>query len=199
MAVIVKGGTLPDTGVTKNEVYALVDNATVSSIVNADIDAGAAIADTKLATISTAGKVNTTALVTTSQAAGDVMYNDGTNWVRLTKDAGKYLKSGASAASWDTPATSTTLGTWASRSNDSVYQAATDGFVVAYCNTSQGKQTLIGFTDSSNPPTTARCIVRNSGDAEHMSIMFPVRKGDYYKATGSYFSTGAINWIPLGT
>jgi hypothetical protein len=39
----------------------------------------------------------------TSQAAGDVVYFDGTNWVRLGKDEGKFLKSGASAVSWDTP------------------------------------------------------------------------------------------------
>jgi len=38
------------------------------------------------------------------QAAGDVLYFDGNNWVRLAKDVGKYLKSGASAVSWDTPA-----------------------------------------------------------------------------------------------
>lgn len=43
-------------------------------------------------------------LAIASQAAGDILYFDGTNWVRLAKDAGKYLKSGASAVSWDTPA-----------------------------------------------------------------------------------------------
>ena len=39
-----------------------------------------------------------------SQATGDVLYYDGEEWVRLAADAGKYLKSGASAPSWDTPA-----------------------------------------------------------------------------------------------
>lgn len=38
-----------------------------------------------------------------SAAAGDILYFNGTNWVRLAKDVGKYLKSGASAVSWDTP------------------------------------------------------------------------------------------------
>ena len=37
MATITKGGTLPDTGVTKAEVYALVDSATITGIVNADV------------------------------------------------------------------------------------------------------------------------------------------------------------------
>lgn len=37
-------------------------------------------------------------------AAGDIQYFNGTNWVLLTKDSGKYLKSGDAAVSWDTPA-----------------------------------------------------------------------------------------------
>jgi len=43
-------------------------------------------------------------LTLTDETAGDVIYFDGTNWVTLEKDAGKYLKSGAAAVSWDTPA-----------------------------------------------------------------------------------------------
>lgn len=39
-------------------------------------------------------------LTIASEAAGDVLYFNGTNWVRLAKDEGKYLKSGASAVSW---------------------------------------------------------------------------------------------------
>lgn len=36
-----------------------------------------------------------------SEAAGDIIYYNGSNWVVLAKDAGKFLKSGASAVSWD--------------------------------------------------------------------------------------------------
>jgi hypothetical protein len=58
--------------------------SSVNNIVNAQISSGAAIADTKLATISTAGKVNTTALVTTSQAQGDILIATGAStWERL--------------------------------------------------------------------------------------------------------------------
>lgn len=35
------------------------------------------------------------------QVAGDILYFDGTNWIRLAKDENKYLKSGASAPAWD--------------------------------------------------------------------------------------------------
>jgi hypothetical protein len=48
-------------------------------------------------------------LAIASQAAGDILYFNGTNWVRLAKDAGKYLKSGDAAVSWDTPAGSGTV------------------------------------------------------------------------------------------
>ncbi|MGD0336717.1 MAG: hypothetical protein ABSB18_06420 [Candidatus Omnitrophota bacterium] len=39
-------------------------------------------------------------LTITSQAAGDILYFDGSNWVRLAKDIGKYLKSGDNVVSW---------------------------------------------------------------------------------------------------
>lgn len=42
-------------------------------------------------------------LTIASEAAGDILHFDGSNWVRLAKDEGKYLKSGASAVSWDEP------------------------------------------------------------------------------------------------
>lgn len=36
-----------------------------------------------------------------SQAQGDVLYFNGSAWIRLGKDAGKYLKSGDAAPAWD--------------------------------------------------------------------------------------------------
>lgn len=57
MSSITRTATLPDSS-NKSDFYSLVDSSTVGSIVNADIDASAGIVDTKLATISTAGKVN---------------------------------------------------------------------------------------------------------------------------------------------
>ena len=48
--------------VTNTKLHSLVDSGTVTNIVNDDIDASAAIADSKLAQITTAGKVSGTAL-----------------------------------------------------------------------------------------------------------------------------------------
>lgn len=42
-------------------------------------------------------------LTIAGEAAGDILYFDGSNWVILAKDQDKYLKSGASAVSWDDP------------------------------------------------------------------------------------------------
>jgi len=73
-------------------------------ISNANISGSAAIADTKLAQITTGGKVSFTALTVASQAAGDIMYFNGTNWVRLAKGtAGQRLtiNSGETAPEWE--------------------------------------------------------------------------------------------------
>lgn len=61
--VITRGNTVPDT-YYKADIHNLVDqaSATVSNIVNADIDSAAAIADTKLAQITTASKVSGSAI-----------------------------------------------------------------------------------------------------------------------------------------
>jgi uncharacterized membrane protein len=69
--------------VTAAKLNDIASTSTISGIVNAEIDANAAIVDTKLATITTAGKVNITALVASSQATGDLIYYSGSAWVRL--------------------------------------------------------------------------------------------------------------------
>lgn len=90
---ITRGTTLPDTA-SKADFHNLVDTATgtTSNIVNADIDSAAGIVDTKLATISTSQKVNTSALVTTSQAQGDILYaSSSTAWTRLGAGTSGYI------------------------------------------------------------------------------------------------------------
>ena len=60
---ITRGTTLPDSS-GKADFHALIDNATatLTNVVNADIDAAAAIADSKLAQITTASKVSGAAI-----------------------------------------------------------------------------------------------------------------------------------------
>ena len=77
MATITKGKTFTNGElVTPATIHQLVDAATISGIVNADISASAAIVDTKLAQISTAGKVlpaavQGTAVITTDSRLSD--------------------------------------------------------------------------------------------------------------------------------
>jgi hypothetical protein len=61
MATFTHGTALPDTA-NKTDFYATMDTGTVTGIVNADVSNSAAIADTKLAQITTASKVSGAAL-----------------------------------------------------------------------------------------------------------------------------------------
>jgi hypothetical protein len=72
MATLTKGKTFTNGElVTPANLHQMVDAATVANIVNADIAANAAIADTKLATISTANKVSQSAVTNlTTDLAG---------------------------------------------------------------------------------------------------------------------------------
>jgi hypothetical protein len=102
MATVTVTTSLPDSA-DKSDFYGIINNATVTEIVNADISASAGIVDTKLATISTANKVNITALTATNQVDGDVIYFNGTAWTRLgIGTAGQTLKvnGGATAPVW---------------------------------------------------------------------------------------------------
>jgi hypothetical protein len=61
MATVTVQNTLPDSA-NKSDFYSIVNNSTVTGIVNADLSPSAAVVDTKLATINTAGKVDGSAI-----------------------------------------------------------------------------------------------------------------------------------------
>ena len=74
MANVTKGKTFINGDlVTPAALHQLVDSATVSNIANADIASGAGIADTKLATIASAGKVANTATTATEFASSNTI------------------------------------------------------------------------------------------------------------------------------
>jgi hypothetical protein len=77
MATITKGKTFVNGElVTPEKLHQLVDAATLSPLVNADIASNAAIADTKLAQISTAGKVLPAAVQGTAVITSDSRLSD---------------------------------------------------------------------------------------------------------------------------
>lgn len=108
------------------------------------------------------------------------------------------------------------LGSEASRSEATNYQAATDGFFIGlmYAPNSggyPGVYRMIGSTGSSSPATTSRGGGYLYGhanaqycDGQHVTFCIPVKKNQYYRAdasaqTGSYLSsmTRQYAWIPI--
>ena len=83
MAQVTKGGTLPNSA-AKTDFYTMIDSATVTGIVNADIASNAAIADTKLAQITTTNKVNVSAITGTLPVANGGTGSATQNYVDLT-------------------------------------------------------------------------------------------------------------------
>ena len=91
------------------------------SIVNADINAAAAIADTKLATISTAGKVNNSATTATDANTGSTI---------VARDASGNFTAGTITADFDRSANTTvTAGTYGSASLVPVLTVDASGFI----------------------------------------------------------------------
>ena len=95
-------------------------------------------------------------------------YCNGTQWVAVNASGGGI-----------------SFGEWENKSIDTVYQAMTDGIVVAYMipHTSGPARSLAGYTDSNSSPTTivARTVQYWGGYAG--TISFPVKQGDYWKVT----------------
>ena len=102
--------------------------------------------------------------------------------------------------------TSKSLGAWVNKSGSvaggtlASTLAATDLFVSAYMDSNSADATVIGYTDSSNPPTTvvAKAVLDRSSETVFACITFPVKSGDYYKLDfvgGS--GTPVVRTIPL--
>jgi hypothetical protein len=85
------------------------------------------------------------------------------------------------------------FGSWETKNNNTVYQAETDGFVLASSPYVSGPQ-VIGYTDSSNPPTILRIQCGVDSSTTYHAITMPVRKDDYWKVTGA----ATIYWVPFG-
>lgn len=203
MAVVTHGSTLPDSA-QKTDFYGIVDNATVTSIVAADLSASAGINDTQLNTISTAGKVNTSAL--TGQIAN-------ANLAQLITPA---LVSGASltllpnipsgAGLVPKANIGRNLGTWdASKTIGQIYQATTDTWVVGWMAGSSGNPLLNVVTDSSATPTVVRDFIPGSitSTSSPGFVKTLVKYNDYFEVSinlnGGTVSSSGMYVLPISS
>lgn len=88
---------------------------------------------------------------------------------------------------------STIFGSWVTRSNATVYYAATDGIVCAY-GADAGSSIAIR-TDSGNPPTMVRVRDSQSNTNGFGSVTCPVKKGDYWSTENA---VAGVLWLPIG-
>lgn len=141
MATITKGKTFTSNEtVTPTKLNDLVDKATISGIVNADIAPNAAIADTKLATISTAAKVANSATTATNLNTANAI---------VARDASGNFSAGTITASLS--GNSSSASQWANGRNLSL-----TGDVTATLST------VNGSTNVSAAATIAKSAVTNS-------------------------------------
>lgn len=203
----VSGATIKSSEHNNNE--NTIYNEFNGNISNANLSASAAIADTKLAQITTGGKVSTAALTgsysnvnLTEGSAPTTAANEGALYTKDTSgqpelfyreesDGDEIQLTSAGAINYG-------LGTWTSRTKDTVYQASTDLIVVAlYVPTNAQTGAISGITDSSATPSTVRVKCgQNSGNANvnnMLSITFPVKKDDYWKVEQS----GSANSVTI--
>jgi hypothetical protein len=150
MSIITRSGTLPDSA-GKADFYALVDSATVGTILNADVDASAAIAASKIA----------------GNAQGDIPYADGTPSslaLLAAGTAGLFLMTGGAGAnpSWASP-TGYKVGTFSIDTTTATGTQAITGVgftpkaVVFFAVQSNSVEVSFGFDDG----TDARAISYN--------------------------------------
>ncbi len=172
---IANAGALANVGnLTVNTDKFTIDAATGNVVVAGTLNVAGAAEIIGVATLGDASLLKTTAAPTT-----DAMIANK-----------KYVDDQISAAVPDDNA----FGSWASRSNNTVYLAASDGFVLAYDNYDPTTN-LYGYTDGSNPPTTLRQQFRIEANANAAGgITMPVKKGDYWKIVGA----NTVYWLPLG-
>jgi len=97
-----------------------------------------------------------------------------------------------------------TFGTPSACSTNTVYAAATSGFVNAFMTLGTGGENgqVVGYTDGANPPVTMWGQMGNNMLANNWynSMMFPVTKGNYWRVvTIGSMQQITVFWTPFGT
>jgi len=177
------------------------------NIDNANIKSGAAIADTKLASISTAGKVSgaaLTSLSSTPSAAGRLPEANSPSSYSgaLTFNLNPYLPTtpttdleAASKAYVDSVGA---FGDWVDHTGSyAAQQSDTDNIIVAYGTATGATGDLSIYTDSANPPITLRGFARITQN-NYATVTVPVKKSHYWKVETSNLTITKVFLLPKG-
>jgi hypothetical protein len=89
------------------------------------------------------------------------------------------------------------LGSWQAKSSGTVYQAATDGFVISHIYDLSTASNQDIFTDGNNPPTTARAV-NEAYTSQDQTTSCLVRKGDYWEVDVTSGTTSSVYFISIG-
>ena len=174
------------------------------NITDANLSASAAISDSKMAQITTAGKVSGAALTSLASIPAGAGLFPIANIASGTPTGSKFIRDDQTL---QTIPGQVGLGAWdGGKSNNTSYQAATDGlvlFTVVFVNGGGSEYARIK-TDSSATPTTIRCnqTSPSSTTAFMTTLTCPVKKNDYWRAEQSTPTGGSgytLYWIPLGS
>lgn len=128
----------------------------------------------------------------------DVYGNFAINTSKVTINA----STGDTVVAGDARFGTTSNFSWVSKSVGTVYQAASDGLVIAAMAGSETSAYYDIVSDASNPPTTIRAFMKfighGPGNSEAFTMVCPVKKGDFWKIEDSFGVTGTAWWVPLG-
>ena len=92
------------------------------------------------------------------------------------------------------------FGAWQTRTVGTIYQASTDGIVMASGRIiSSGANDLSIYTDSNSSPSTERSECATSIGGDTCSVISPVRKGDYYVVNQTNDTALVEYFISLGS
>lgn len=172
-----------------NDNFDTIYNDYNGGITNANISPSAAIADTKLAQLTTTNKVALSALT----AAGT--YTPTGDWDFSSANAFTLLDSCVTPGK-----VANVLGSWGSATVGSSTQVSFDSLLVGYYTEDpSGTSTFTIKTDSSNPPTTVRVQITRANSSKINLFICPVKKSDYYLIEVANGTVTNADIIPIGT
>jgi hypothetical protein len=176
-------------------VYITAWNPSTTAVTFANIDAGSEAPSTTYYIYAvSAGTSSTTVTFSVSLSATaptgatyyrriGSFYNDASSNITLIADD-------------DNPS----MGAASAKTAGTIYQATTDGFISGSGSQNPGGTgTLIVYSDSASTPTTVLGeIVSYNSVNDSNAFCFPIKKGDYYKVTASYWTMDAYKFTPIG-